>query len=70
MKAKLTFTAGLMNRKLETAGRSERWELDEDEQSNSVGTWFCGTLGGVAYASVMRDETKKLIESPRWRSGL
>ncbi len=58
-------TAERMNAKLAAAGRSERWTLDTDTESNSIGTWFCGNLGGVTLASCMREHTAKLIGAAR-----
>ena len=61
MKTTLHFTADKMNAKLATAGREEQWAIDTDKFSNSVGSWFCGDLGGVMDAQTMRDETKRLL---------
>ena len=61
----LTKTAERCNAKLAAAGRDERWVLDTDTESNSVGTWFCGNTGGVMYASCMREYTRELIGARR-----
>ena len=61
MKTNLQATADKMNAQLAAAGRDEKWELDTDTFSNSLGSWFCGNLGGVMDAKSMRDETKRLL---------
>jgi len=61
---KLENLAEKMNAELSAVGRDERWVLDDDESSNSVGTWFCGTLGGINDAQAMCGETTRLIETP------
>lgn len=66
---RLTYTADRCNKWLYTAGREERWTLDTDENSNSVGTWFCGNVGGVTLAQQMREETEKLITRAAERRG-
>ena len=61
---KLENLAMRMNELLDAAGRNERWEIDVDASSNSVGTWFCGTFGGVLDDDIMRGETARLIHTP------
>jgi hypothetical protein len=51
-----------LNAVLAAAVRDERWEIDSDTFSNSVGTWFCGTLGGVTDEATMREETARLLK--------
>ena len=61
MKTNLNEIASLMNDELAIAGHPDRWELDTDPSSNSVGSWFCGSLGGVMYARSMREATAARI---------
>ena len=69
---RLNNLADKMNEKLAASGRYERWELDDDGCSNSLGTWFCGTLGGVTLSSQMKKHRpdssrglpKKLPDNP------
>ena len=61
---RLNNLADKMNEKLAASGRDERWELDDDGCSNSVGTWFCGTLGGVTLSSQMHKHTARLVAGP------
>ena len=58
---KLGKLACKLNARLQKSGKSEQWEIDSDTFSNSVGTWFLGSLGGVADAQTMRMETTRLI---------
>ena len=50
-----------MNQLLDDAGLEDRWELDTDGESNSVGTWFFGGLGGVTLARDMRSATRSAL---------
>ena len=61
MKTKLDRLAMEMNAGLEKSGANERWTLDKDSESNSVGYWFCGNLGGVGDAQTMREHTYGII---------
>jgi hypothetical protein len=63
MKNKLQSTADKMNDAIAATGRNEKWELDTDTFSNSIGSWFCGNVGGVTDAKTMRDATKHLLEN-------
>ena len=47
---------------VDAAGDPMRWTLDTDGESNSAGTWFCGTLGGVTDEASMREHTARIIE--------
>lgn len=49
------------NSVLASAGCVSRWELDGDPSSNSFGTWFCGTLGGVTDQWTMRQHSHSLL---------
>lgn len=59
----LTLVANSMNHQLAAAGRDERWTCDNDTFSNSCGTWFCGTMGGVSDETTMREETGRICAS-------
>ena len=54
--------ADKMNAKLEAMDIDVRWELDTDETSNSIGTWFAGNIGGVTRAVSMRAYTADIIQ--------
>ena len=61
MKLNLEVTAEVMNDILGDAGRVEKWEIDTDPFSNSVGSWFCGDCGGVENSTIMREATRRLL---------
>ena len=61
MKTRLERTADRMNIRLDAMDTAERWVLDTDATSNSVGTWFCGNVGGVTQAGQMLSETEKIL---------
>ena len=46
---------------VDAAGEPVRWTLDTDGESNSVGSWWCGTLGGVTDETSMRAHTTRLV---------
>jgi len=58
---KMMTAADDCNDLLEKAGLTERWHLDQDVTSNSVGTYFCGRWGGVTLTSQMKKRTKFLL---------
>ena len=47
----------------DAAGEPVRWTLDTDGESNSVGSWWCGTLGGVTDEASMRAHTTRLVRN-------
>ena len=57
-----------LNQSLALAGVEERWELDTDGESNSVGTWFFGGLGGVTGIREMREITSAAIKRAEEKS--
>ena len=57
----LTRNAFDANALLEARGISDRWTLDVDNESNSVGTWWLGDCGGVTTSIQMSQETYAAI---------
>ena len=62
MKTPLQPTADRCNRRLAEADCPDRWQFDNDPDSNSVGSWHIAHLGGVTDARAMRQETDRLIQ--------
>ena len=57
-----------LNQSLAAAGIDERWELDTDGESNSVGTWFFDDIGGVTGVRDMREITSAAIKRAEEKS--
>ena len=61
VRMRLERTADRMNIRLDAMDTAERWVLDTDATSNSVGTWSCGNVGGETQVGQMLSETEKIL---------